>query len=333
METTRVGIDVSAKSLDVRTQDRRDAPRRALKFDNTSADHQKLIKRLTKRGRSARVVVEACGTFHLDLALAFHRAPRIEVMVVNPRAARDFAQALMRRSKTDGTDAEDLLEFNWRMEFIPWQPPPQQMWELRALTRRMVAVASQIAREKNRLHAQKHQRASGAVRQDLEVSIRFHQRRIQRLEEQALNLVRQHPDLQEALAHLTSIKGIAQTSGLQILGEIAMLDRQMTPRQVVAHTGLDPRHFESGTSVSRPTRISKVGNSHLRAALFLPAMTARRFDPNVRAFYEKLLERGKLPMQAVVAVMRKLLHSIWAMLKYGVDFDGEKFHALEARKA
>ena len=110
-----------------------------------------------------------------------------------------------------------------------------------------------------------------------------------------------------------------------------MLDPEMTPRQVVAHTGLDPRHFESGTSVSRPTRISKVGNSYLRASLFLPAMTARRFDPNVRAFYEKLLDRGKLPMQAIVAIMRKLLQSIWAMLKTGADFDGEKFYAPEAK--
>ena len=333
METTRVGIDVSAETLDVRSQDRPDAPRQALKFDNTSADHRKLIKRLTKRGRSARVVVEACGIYHLDLALALHRAPRIEVMVANPRAARDFAHALMRRSKTDGTDAEDLLEFNWRMEFIPWQPPPPERWELRALTRRMVAVTKQIVREKNRLHTQKHQRASSAVRQDLEVSIRFHQRRIQRLEEQALSLVRQHPDLQEALDHLTSTRGIAQTSGLRILGEIAMLDPEMPPRQVVAHTGLDPRHFESGTSVSRPTRISKVGNRYLRAALFMPAMTARSFEPNVRAFYEKLLARGKLRIQAIVAVMRKLLHSIWAMFKYGVDFDGEKFYALEAKQA
>ena len=132
---------------------------------------------------------------------------------------------------------------------------------------------------------------------------------------------------------MTSIKGISRTSGLRILGELALLPEDMDVRQWVAHCGLDPRHHQSGSSIERATRISKVGNRYLRAALYMPALVALQAEPNVRAFYEKLLQRGKKPLQAVVAVMRKLLHAIFGMLKHGADFDGEKFYQLRAESA
>ena len=118
-------------------------------------------------------------------------------------------------------------------------------------------------------------------------------------------------------------------SALRLLAELCVLPADMTPRQWVAHAGLDPRHFESGSSVRAPTRISKVGNRHLRAALFMPAMVAARYEPRVRAYYEKLIERGKKPLQAIVAVMRKLLHAIHGMLEHDQDFNGEKFFAMK----
>ena len=93
--------------------------------------------------------------------------------------------------------------------------------------------------------------------------------------------------------------------------------------------GLDPRQHQSGTSVHKPARISKTGNAHLRRALFLPAMVASRWEPNVKAFYEKLIAKGKTKMQALVAVMRKLLHAIYGMLRHDRDFDGEKFFAVK----
>jgi transposase len=101
----------------------------------------------------------------------------------------------------------------------------------------------------------------------------------------------------------------------------------------VAHAGLDPRPYESGTSVHRPRRISKVGNRHLRAALYTPALVAIQHQPNVKAFYDKLIAAGKKPMQAVVAVMRKLLHAIWGMLKHDQDFDGNKFFKIAENNA
>jgi transposase len=102
----------------------------------------------------------------------------------------------------------------------------------------------------------------------------------------------------------------------------------MRANQWVAHAGLDPRPHESGTSISKPRRISKAGNKYIRAALFMPALVALKLDPHIKAFYEKLVGAGKKPIQAVVAVMRKLLHAIWGMFNHDQEFIGEKFYAI-----
>ena len=143
----------------------------------------------------------------------------------------------------------------------------------------------------------------------------------------AVDLVNKHSELQRAFKRVTSVKGIAESSAVQILPELLVLPSDMTVRQWVAHCGLDPREYRSGSSVQKPTRISKVGNVHLRRALYMPALVASRFEPRVKAYYEKLVENDKKPLQALVAVMRKLVHAIYGMLKTDSDFDGEKFYA------
>ncbi|NJL28817.1 MAG: IS110 family transposase [Thermoanaerobaculia bacterium] len=328
-----VGIDVSARELEVRVQRRASDPIEALSFPNHAQGHRQLDHRLTKRRRKARVVLEATGNYHLDVALALDRAPGIEIMVANPRSVSDFAKAHLKRSKTDAIDAELLLEYARRMVFQPWVPPAPELLELRALARRCHALTKSRTQEKNRLHATESCEAlPSSVRNDIGVNIRHLDRRIAQLEKLALELIARVPPLRQAMGHLISVKGIAQSSALRILAELSLLPRDMTARQWVAHCGLDPRHITSGSSVHRPPRVSKVGNKHLRAALYMPALCAAQFEPNVRAFVNKLIDRGKKPMQANLAVMRKLLHSIYGMLKHGQDFEGEKFFALVPAK-
>jgi len=113
------------------------------------------------------------------------------------------------------------------------------------------------------------------------------------LTKEAVKLVEKHAELARAFRRLMSVKGIAQTSAVQILPELLMLPKDMTVRQWVAHVGLDPREYQSGSSVEKPTRISKVGNVHLRRALSMPALVASRSESHVKAFYEKLIEKGE----------------------------------------
>ena len=324
---TEAGIDVSAKVLDVAAC-RDGKTLETAQFANTAAGHRQLVKWVTKRGRPARVVLEATGVYSLDVALALHAAAHVQVMVVNPRAARDFARATLQRSSTDATMAATLREYVQRMRFVAWVPPAPAVRELRALARRITALTAERVREKNRLHAaQATCDTPAAVVRDLEVNLAHLERRVAGLTQQARTLIAAHPELQAAYAHLTSIKGIATASAVQILPELLVLPADMSVRQWVAHAGLDPRHWQSGSSVHLPARISKVGNVHLRRALYMPALVAVRYEPQVKAFYEHLLAKNKAPLQALVAVMRKLLHAFYGMLRTQTDFDGAKFFA------
>lgn len=324
------GIDVSAKQLAV-SMERGPSAAWVGTFDNDAAGHRKLLAVLTRRGSRARVCVEATGIYHLELALALAVHERVELMVANPRATKDFARARLQRSKTDRTDAASILEFLRRMPFEPWKPPPLAILDLRALSRRIQGLLVSRAQEKNRLHVEDQVTTrTQAIRQSIERHIDAINAEIQALTEAALETLRALPLLKRRFELLVSVRGIGEASAITLLAELAVLPHDMTTRQWVAHAGLDPRHYESGSSVRAATRISKVGNRHLRAALFLPAMVAARFETQVKAYYEKLIAKGKKPMQALVAVMRKLLHAIHGMFHNGTVFEGTKFYAQRA---
>ena len=325
----QVGVDVSQDTLDVAARTDTGGEQRTAQFTNTGAGHRQLIKWLTKGGRSARVVLEATGVYSLDLAVALDAAQCIDVMVVNPRAARQFANACLQRSSTDATMAVALREYAARMEFVAWTPPAAAVRELRAVARRIGTLTLEKTRELNRQHA------AGAtvdtptvVANDVAVNVRHLQRRIDDLERHAVTLVTTNPQLQPVYQRLLSVCGIATTTAIQLLGELLVLPADMSARQWVAHSGLDVRHVTSGTSVCKSPRISKQGNSNLRRILYMPALVASQHQPHVRAFYEQLLAAGKKPLQALVAIMRKLLHAIYGMLKTRTDFDGAKFRKL-----
>lgn len=323
------GVDVSQETLEVAARTASGVEQRPAQFANTSTGHRQLIKWLTKRGRSARVVLEATGVYSLDLAVALDAAPRIEVMVVNPRAARQFADACLQRSSTDTTMAVALREYAARMEFVPWTPPSPQVREVRAIARRIAALTLEKTRELNRQHAAGATADTPAVLlNDVAGNVRHLQRRIDDLERHAVTRITTDPQLQPVYRRLLSVCGIADTTAIQLLGELLALPADMSARQWVAHSGLDVRHVTSGTSVHKVPRISKQGDANIRRILYMPALVASQHEPHVHAFYDQLLAAGKKPLQALVAIMRKLLHAIWGMLKTNTDFDGAKFRKL-----
>jgi len=318
------GIEVSAKELVVAL--RHEEALQPLKtFPNTAEGHQTLICYLRRAGRVVRVCLESTGRYGLDLALALSAQEDIEVMVANPRAVRHFATALMQRSKNDQLDAGVLEQFAARMPFRAWQRPSPAALALHALARRLGQLVEMQTAEKNRQHAAElSPTIPAAIRRDLARSLRAQERAIERLTREARKVIAPEPDLAERYALLDSVPGIAETSAIQILAELAVLAPDLEARQWVAYAGLDPREYSSGTSVHKKTRISKAGNKHLRRALYMPALVAVQHDPHLRAFYQHLLERGKFKMQALVAVMRKLLHAFHGMFKTHQPYDGSK---------
>ena len=320
-----VGLDVSAAWVDVSSVAADEAVR-TRQFPNAAAGHRALGRWLRQGGRAARVVLEATGLYSLAVAVCLARTRDIDVMVINPRVSKEFAGACGQRARTDATAATWLREFAARMPFQPWTPPSPQVLGLRAVMRRAVALVELRVQERNRLHAVDSTTAFPPVlRADLTQHIRALGRQIARLEREARRLVENTPALHAGYRRLRSVKGIGQRSALLILSEVALLPPTLTARQWVAQAGLDPRPVRSGSSVHPPVRISKQGNAYLRRALFMPALVAVRYNPAVQRFARELTANGKAPLQVLVAVMRKLLHAIFGMLKTDTDFDGEKF--------
>jgi transposase len=327
------GIEVSAKELLVKVR-RRDEGVRERSFPNTPEGHQGIVGYLPRAGRVVRVCLESSGLYGLDLALALSAAEGIELMVANPRAVRHFAHALMKRSKSDPIDAGVLEEFAARMPFQRWVRPSPAALALHALARRLRELVEMQTAEKNRQHAAGLTQAiPAAVRRDLARSLRAQERAIERLTRAARQLIAQDPQLSERFELLDSVPGIGETSAVQLLGELGVLAPELTARQWVAYAGLDPREYTSGSSLHKKPRISKSGNAHLRHALYMPALVAVQHDPHLRGFYEHLLAAGKLKMQALVAVMRKLLHALHALFRTHQRYDGSKLFRLKTTPA
>jgi len=322
--TVFCGIDVSAATLDVALIE----PDRALQhrqFSNCARGHKALIGWLGKCQGRVRVSLEATGTYSLDLALALHAAPHTELAVLNPKVANRFAQT-MRRSKTDAADAMVLAEYSQRMPFLAWTPPSLSGLRLRALGRHIAALVTEHTREQNRLHASQScsQAAPRCVLQDLKGALAALERRIVKMRHAARQLIQADAALEQRFRLLTGMPGIGETSAMAILGELALLAPQLTVRQWVAHSGLDPVHRQSGTSVHTRSRISRAGNRYLRRALYMPALTAVRWDPHMKGFYEALQRRHKTKLQAIIAVARKMLHAIYGVLGSRTPYDGNK---------
>ncbi len=316
-----VGVDVSARELVVARKDREAEHRWA----NRRSGHQQLLSWLRGLGAGVRVCVEASGNYSLDLALLLSGQRGIELEVVNPRLARRFAESLGKRSKTDPVDARMLAEYAARMPFTRWQAPSAQALQLRSLVRTIAALTRIVTQQKNREHAAAASvLLAPMVTRELQRHTQYLEQRMAKLRQKARRLIARDAELQRRWQHLLSVPGVGEISGLHILGELCTLPPSLEARQWVAQCGLDPKHYESGSSVQGTPRISKAGNRYLRAALYMPALVAVRYDAAAAGFYLRLQQRGKAKLAALIAVMRKLLHGIYGMFRHGQDYDGLK---------
>lgn len=320
------GIDVGAEEL-VLVIRRDGVSDKARTFTNNSADHARLVKKLLSL-EEVTVCLEATGVYHFDLSVAIHDAG-IKLMVINPKASHNFSKALMKNSKSDAIDADTLAIYAERMDFVAWIRPSKEKIATRSLSRRINTLTRQKAASKNHLHALK---ASGensdAVLADAHLAISQLEQRIDNLTKSALIMIEKYHEINQIFNLLLTVTGIAATSGIALIGEILLLPPGLTPKQWVKSAGLDPRIFESGKSVHKQARLAKAGNGRLRAALYMPALSAKRHDPNIKAYAQHLTDKGKKPLQVICAVMRKMLHAIHGMLKNNQPFDGSRFYAL-----
>lgn len=319
MTEPALGIDIAKLKFNVCLINHNDKLRHKV-FPNTATGFEQLKGWLSKQDiHSVHACLEATGTYGEALSIFLHEAGHM-VSVVNPAAIKAFAGSRLSRTKTDRVDAELIARFCQAQVPPAWTPLPSEVRELQALVRRLESLIEMRVMEENRL-------SSGitveAVRQSVEQLMAYLNKQIKHTEELIRNHINSNPTLKQQSALLDSIPGIAETTAATLLSEITDITQYRSARQVAAYAGLVPRERQSGSSVRGRTRLSKIGNARLRRALYFPAITALRCSPFFQAWAAGLQKRGKSKMSVICAVMRKLVHLAFGVLKNGKPFDPE----------
>jgi transposase len=305
-----VGIDVAKAQLDIAL--RPSGERWAV--PNDASGVATLVDRLQGH-HPALIVLEATGGLErlVTSALATVGLP---VVVVNPRQARDFARATGQLAKTDALDARALAHFADVIRPTPRPLPDTQTQELRALLGRRQQLIGMRTAEQHRLAG-----TSGRLTQDIEAHIAWLNTRIATLDDDLETLLRASPLWRENDDLLQSVPGIGPVCARTLLLELPELGT-LTRQQIAALVGVAPLNCDSGTLRGR--RMIWGGRAHVRTVLYMGTLVATRFNPQIKAFYQRLLAAGKLKKVALTACMRKLLTMLNAMLKHRTSWQAQE---------
>jgi transposase len=313
-----VGIDVSKATLDVviRVADKPHHHQVA----NSRAGFQHLQGLLQPHQPLQRIGLEATGRYGEPLA-DFLVAQGYPVSYLNPKQLHAFGKVALHAHKTDKHDAQRIAHFCQLHTPALWHPPTPHQRQLQQRSRRLHTLEKVRQQERNRLQ-------SGVtdpfVLDQLRSHIAYLDTLIVQTQRAIADLIQQSDGLQRQTRLLTSIKGIGDKTAAVLLAELGDIARFASPQQLAAYIGITPQHCQSGTSVRKRSAISKQGNARVRAALYMPAIVAKRWNPACRQLAARLAAAHKPGKVIIVAIMRKLVHQLFAILKSGRPFDPKR---------
>jgi transposase len=285
-------------------------------FTNNQEGLETLLAWLHKQNVDhVHVCLEASSTYGDELATSMHDAGHA-VSIVNPARIKGFAQSELMRTKNDKVDASLIARFCLAMHPEPWTPAPPEMRRLQSLVRRIDTFISMRTQEMNRIDV-----SHESIRSSLMNHIAYLDKEIEGLRKQIAAQITDDPNLTAKRDLLKSIPGIGEATIAAILAELHMFEGCDKVEKVVAFIGLAPRQFISGSSIKGKPRLSKIGHARLRKALYMPALVSIQFNPIIQTFYHRLKGKGKNGKVVVCAIMRKLVHLIFGILKSGKPFD------------
>ena len=316
-----VGVDVSKASLEVVLLglEEEKSHSKSRSVPNTEDGFDELldwIDQQTEANQEVHVCLEASGGYEREVARRLHEHG-LTVSVINPRRTSAYATSQLRRSKTDRVDARLLARFCQKEEPSAWRPPSSEQQSLKEMTRGLQSLKKERDRLRNQIDAASNRTVTDA----LQAVLGSVDEQVERLEEAISQHVQECRDLAKRQELLQTIPGVGAATATQVIAELGEPGRFDSARQAAAYAGLTPAHHTSGTSVDRQPRMSKIGSSRLRKALYFPAITALRCNAAIRALGDRLAKRGKAKMVIIGAAMRKLLHICYGVLKHGRPFD------------
>jgi transposase len=320
----RVGIDISAQQISATWGTTPDDHRPVVEVEQSAQGYQQLIHQLHQTGHDpahCQVVMEATGTYWMRLAYALHDAGFV-VSVVNPVQAHRLAQAQLRRAKTDAIDAQLLMELGFKLEPLPWTPPPPLYDALYQRLRQRDALLEIRTQERNRLHAlQQWPDAQAAVIERYQLHIAFLTEQIKTLQAEIEQLLRSDSEWASATHSLLSVPGIGPITAAWLMVATLNFTTCQTVEELVAFAALAPYPQQSGTSLHRTRGVGRGGHVRLRSALYMAALAAVHSNPMIRRFYARLRQRGKPAKVALCACARKLVLLAWALVTKHQVFD------------
>jgi len=317
-----VGADIAAETIQIDWYDEATGHSAQLSLRQQRGDFAHLIQDLIRQAvpSDIHVVMEATGNYWMSFADVLHQAG-LRVSVLNPSQAKHFAQARLQRTKTDRADATLLREYGRVMQPDEWTPPPPICQQLQQYLNRRDDLIQMRTAEHNRLHAlQRHACPQPDLLAQLSEHIATLKAHIRHLEQTIQALLLSDHDWAQATRRLRTLKGLGYLTIARILTSTHAFARCTCPEEAVAFAGLAPHPRESGKWTGKRS-VGGGGQAALRQALYMAALSAARFNPRLRVFYQHLLQRGKLEKVALCAVARKLLHIAWALVVKQRDFD------------
>jgi len=317
---TIVGLDISKKTFHATLFIGGHTSR--CTYANSEKGFTDLSRWLAKhQAESGHACMEATGVYWEPVATWLHEQGWT-VSVVNPLRIKAFAQTELTRNKTDQVDSFLIARFCQEKQPTAWTPSTPAAKTLQALSRHLEALDKTLTQQRNRLEACREPLVMASLER-LMTEIKTEQATIR---QQIADHLAHEPELAHRQELLCSIPGIGEATATILMAELPTLESYASSRQVAAQAGVTPKQFQSGTSVHGVPRISRIGNRRLRKALYFPAIVAMRYNPILQPFAERLRDRGKSEKCIICAVMRKLFHLVYGVVKHNAKFDQNFAH-------
>jgi transposase len=325
MDSIVVGIDISKQKFDANVL-MGDSTHKHRTFNNNLEGFKKLITILPS-DKNITVALEATGVYGENLCQYLYDN-NVSVYLLNPAQVKFYAKSMMMRSKTDKVDSKIISLFikEHFTSLIKWKPRSLFLNKLKNMHRCLEDIKTDRIRTLGRIEASQNTNMSGRneALKTYKKQLKFLDLEIKNIMEKMIQIIQGSSILSKNYDLLVSIPGIGSLTAIGLLANLPEMDRFNHAKQLAAFAGLNPVIRESGSSVRSRGSISKYGSKHLRNLLFYPAMTAMRYNKTLNAFSQNLRKNKKCGKVVVVAVMRKLLHIIFGILKSGLSYQDAK---------
>ena len=302
-----IGIDISKKKLDISFSDNE-----TVSYDNNLSGFKQLSKQISNK-KSTRVVMEATGGYERAL-VQFLQEEGIAVSVVNAKRVRDYAKALGKLAKTDKIDAHVIRLFAGTINPNLTEKLTKSQQSLDSLTSRRNQLVKQRAIEKQYVETVTNKDAKRSINR----TIKFFDKEVKRIEEKIKELIDLDVNIKEKIERLMTIKGVGPVVAVTFVSDIPELGT-LSNKEISALVGVAPFCRDSGTM--RGKRTIWGGRAQVRSILYMATMSAVKYNPAIKVFYERLVSKGKPKKTALVACMRKLIIIANSMIRNDVDWN------------